>query len=103
MATSGGRYYTPVDLAASIAANEEKLDESSYNDERFAPYFRIDSRFGIKLNSRKRKLSQSFYIDLQNITNRDNIFVKRYNTITKQVGNVYQTGFFPDILYRLQF
>ena len=103
MATSGGRYYTPIDLAASVAANEEKLNESSYNTERLPNYFRIDTRFSIRLNSRKRKVSQTLYVDLQNVTNRKNIFVKRYNTITHKVGNVYQTGFFPDLLYRLQF
>jgi hypothetical protein len=103
MTSSGGRYYTPVDLDASIEAETEKLDESNYNTLRLPSYFRLDTRFGIQLNSRKRKVSHHFYLDLQNVTNNENVFVQRYNVVRKEVGTVYQIGFFPDILYRLQF
>jgi hypothetical protein len=100
---AGGRYYTPVDLEASIAAGEEVLDESRAFSERFDPYFRLDVKLGFQLNSKSRRLSQQFFIDLQNVTNNENIFVRRYNEQTNEVNNVYQSGFFPDILYRLQF
>jgi hypothetical protein len=102
MAYSGGRYYTPVDLTASSLAGTEKLDESRYNAEQFPSYFRFDTRFGFRLNSGKRRLSQTLYLDLQNVTNRDNVFVRRYNQVQKQVGTVYQIGFFPDIMYKIQ-
>jgi hypothetical protein len=102
MAYSGGRYYTPVDLAASERAGTEKLDETRYNTEQFPDYFRLDTRFGFRLNSAKRRLSQTLYLDLQNVTNRDNVFVRRYNQVQKQVGTVYQIGFFPDIMYKIQ-
>lgn len=100
---SGGRYYTPVDIAASNATGYEQLDESRYNDLQFSNYLRFDTRFGIRLNSAKRKLSHTFYLDIQNVTNRDNVFIQRYNRTRKEVGVVNQVGFFPDILYRLQF
>jgi hypothetical protein len=102
MAYSGGRYYTPVDLAASERAGTEKLDETRYNTEQFPDYFRLDTRFGFRLNSRKRRLSQTLYLDLQNVTNRDNVFIRRYNQVQKQVGTVYQIGFFPDIMVKIQ-
>ncbi|WP_208025679.1 TonB-dependent receptor [Niastella caeni] len=102
MAYSGGRYYTPVDLAASALTGTEKLDENRYNTEQFPDYFRLDTRFGFRLNSGKRRLSQTLYLDLQNVTNRDNVFVRRYNQVQKQVGTVYQVGFFPDIMYKIQ-
>jgi hypothetical protein len=102
MAYSGGRYYTPIDLAASARAGTEKLDETRYNAEQFDNYFRLDTRFGFRLNSGKRRLSQTFYLDLQNVTNRDNVFIRRYNTAQKQVGTVNQIGFFPDIMYKIQ-
>jgi hypothetical protein len=102
MAYSGGRYYTPVDLAASERAGQEKFDERFYNSEQFPDYFRLDTRFGFRLNSSKRRLSQTIYLDLQNVTNRDNVFVRRYNQVQKQVGTVYQIGFFPDIMYKIQ-
>ncbi|HEY8920017.1 MAG TPA: TonB-dependent receptor [Chitinophaga sp.] len=102
-AFSGGRYYTPVDLAASLAADEEKLDETRYNSERLSNYFRLDTRLGLRLNSAKRKLSHTFYLDLQNLTNNENVLTQRYNTAKNAVGTAYQIGFFPDFLYRLQF
>jgi hypothetical protein len=102
MAYSGGRYYTPVDLAASARAGTEKLDEMHYNSQQFPDYFRLDTRFGFRLNSSKRRLSQTIYLDLQNVTNRDNVFIRRYNQVQKEVGTVYQIGFFPDIMYKIQ-
>lgn len=101
--TAGGRYYTPVDLEASIAAGEEVLLEEEAFSLRHKPYLRLDLKFGYQLNSKTKKISQQFFLDLQNITNNQNIFVKRYNSVTNEINDVYQSGFFPDILYRLQF
>jgi hypothetical protein len=101
--TAGGRYYTPVDLEASIATGEEVLQDAAAFSLRYDPYLRLDVKFGYQLNSKTKKISQQFFLDLQNITNNQNIFVKRYNSVTNEVNDVYQSGFFPDILYRLQF
>jgi len=37
------------------------------------------------------------------VTNHENIFAMRYNTEAGAVGRVNQIGFFPDILYRVEF
>jgi len=103
MTSLGGKYATPVDIAASMASNTEKLDETRYNSEKLKGYFRLDTKFGFRINSSKRKLSHTFYLDLQNVTNNENIFLRRYNPQKQTIGNVNQIGFFPDILYRLQF
>ena len=103
LTTAGGRYFTPVDLEASIEAGEEVLQEELAFSERYDPYFRLDLKFGVQLNSKSRKMSQQFFIDLQNITNNENIFVRRYNELTNEVNDVFQSGFFPDLLYRIQF
>lgn len=103
LTNAGGRYYTPVDLEASRAVGEEVLQEELAYSERYDPYFRLDVKFGYQLNSKKRKFSQQFFIDLQNVTNNENIFQKQYNEVTNEVNDVYQSGFFPDILYRVQF
>ncbi|MFK7970396.1 MAG: carboxypeptidase-like regulatory domain-containing protein [Bacteroidia bacterium] len=100
--TAGGRFYTPVDLAASQAAGQEVRDETLAFSERFDPYFRLDTKFGFRLNGTK-KVSHQFFIDFQNLTANDNIFTRRYNEVTNEINNVYQSGFFPDILYRIQF
>jgi len=101
--TSGGRYYTPVDLPASLEAGEEVLMDNEAYSEQYDPYLRIDVKFGFKINSSKRKLSHHFFFDIQNVTNNENIFANRYNRLTNQVNRVNQLGFFPDFMYRLQF
>ncbi|MEZ4688288.1 MAG: TonB-dependent receptor [Bacteroidia bacterium] len=98
---AGGRYYIPVDLEASQIADKELLDYDHAFEERFTPYFRLDTKFGFRLN--KQKVSHQFFLDLQNVTAHKNIFARRYSTRTNEINNVYQSGFFPDILYRIQF
>ena len=100
---AGGRPYTPVDLAASRAAGYEIRDAARSYTERLPDYFRADLRFGLRINAKKRRLSQTLFVDLQNLTNKDNVFAQRFNATTGYVGTVYQSGFFPDILYRVQF
>ena len=100
---AGGRYYTPVDLEASRAAGTEVLDEDLAYSERYPNYFRLDLKVGFRLNSRRSKFSQQFFLDFQNVTNHENVFVRRYNEQTGEVNEVYQSGFFPDLMYRVQF
>ncbi len=101
--TSGGRYYSPVDLVASREAETDVRDEELAFRERYPNYFRWDLKFGIQLNGKNKKFSQGFFLDLQNLTNRNNVFQERYNPVTGNVNTVYQSGFFPDFQYRVQF
>ncbi len=103
LTNAGGRFYTPVDLEASKLANLEVKDESRAFEERYDPYFRLDFKVGFRMNSKKLKMNQQFFLDFQNITNRENVFINRYNNRTNEVNTVLQSGFFPDILYRIQF
>lgn len=100
---AGGRPYTPVNLEASRAAGEEVLYEDRAFSERIDDYFRWDVKMGFRLNSEKRKFSQTFFLDLQNITNHKNVFAMRYNDQLGVIGKTYQIGFFPDVLYRVEF
>ena len=101
--TAGGRRFTPVDLEASRVAGFQIDQEELAFSERFDPYLRWDVKFGIQLNSGKRKLSHQFYLDIQNVLDTENVFVRRYNRQTNEVNEVYQLGFFPDFMYRVQF
>ena len=103
LTSAGGRRYTPIDLAASNEAGFEVEFEELAFSERYDPYFRWDVKLGIQLNSLKKKVSHRFYLDLQNVLNTENVFVRRYNRQTNVVNEVNQIGFFPDFLYRLQF
>ncbi len=101
--TAGGRRFTPTDLVASQEQGfQVDIDELAFS-ERLDSYFRWDLKFGVTINSSKRKLSQRFFLDFQNLTNQENVFVRRYNRQTNEVNEVLQRGFFPDFLYRVQF
>ena len=103
LTTAGGKYYTPVDLEASRVNEIQVFDLSNPFGERFDPYFRWDVKFGVKLNNTKRQFSQGIYFDIQNVTDNDNIFRKNYNRVTNTVNNVYQIGFFPNFMYKIEF
>ena len=72
-------------------------------DKRYEPYLRWDVKFGYRVNSKKKNVSQQFFMDFQNVTGKQNIFSRRFNTRTNDINDVYQSGFFPDIMYRMQF
>ena len=63
----------------------------------------MDFKLGLKLNSSRKKVFHQFFIDLQNVTNQQNIFARQYNRLTNNIDQVNQIGFFPDFLYRVQF
>ena len=101
--TSGGGWYTPVDLAASRNEGFEILKEQEAFTLQYDNYMRWDVKLGLKLNSSKKRVSHQFYFDFQNVTNRQNIFVSQYNRVTNNIDRINQVGFFPDFLYRIQF
>jgi len=101
---SGGRPFTPIDLEATRANDgREVLQEELAFSQTYADYFRWDVKFGFRLNGKESKVSHQFFVDLQNVTNRENIFVERYNPVTDEINDVNQIGFFPDVMYRIQF
>ncbi|MEQ8476056.1 TonB-dependent receptor [Fulvivirga sp.] len=102
--SAGGKPYTPVDLDATRAnaGREVRMDNMAFT-ERYGEYFRWDVKFGVRINSQNKNISHQFFVDLQNVTNRKNEFIRRYNEVTDQINIVEQNGFFPDVMYRIQF
>lgn len=100
---SGGRYVTPINLEESKQSGFEVKDDDRAFSIQQDDYFRLDFKFGIKINSQSKKQSHQFYVDLQNVTNNKNIFTRRYNRLTNNIDQVDQIGFFPDVGYRFQF
>jgi hypothetical protein len=103
ISTIGGRYTTPINVAASLNAGYEITDTLHYNSQQLDSYLRLDTKFGFRMNSPRHRMSQTFYLDLQNVTNRKNIFLLQYNQAKGIAAPIYQIRFFPDILYRIQF
>lgn len=104
MTQAGGRYYTPVDLAASQAIRQQVLKSDDYAfTERNPDFFRLDVKAGFTYNSKKVKVAQTLSFDIQNVTNNKNVFAQRYNEVTNTVNTAYQIGFFPNFIYKIQF
>lgn len=102
LTNAGGRAYTPIDLSASNAIGHEQLSTSTYSSY-YDNYFRLDIKAGYTLNSSNRKISHSFSLDLQNVTNHKNVYSHSYDSRSQSISTTYQLGFFPNVVYKLQF
>lgn len=102
--SSQGKPFTPIDIEGSRAnAGRQVVFENQAFSQRYNDYFRWDLKFGFQLNSKSKKVSHKFFVDFQNVLDRENEFVRRYNEVTDEINTVSQIGFFPDVLYRIQF
>jgi len=94
LTSAGGRYFTP-----SGGSNSSSLAFSS----EYPNYFRMDFKMGYTFNSKNSRLSQSWSIDVQNITNHKNVYTANYNQRTGQYNYNYQLGLFPNFIYKIEF
>ena len=97
----GGKYLTPLDLAASAAAHDAVYDYSHAFTEKQPGYFRTD--FKISYKREFKKSTMEFSMDLENITNHKNIFDETYDARKNRKVTNYQQGFFPVPLFRWTF
>ncbi len=98
---NGGQRFTPIDLDASILEGEAVLQSKGIFENRYPDYFRADIRVGWKFDG--KKVSQELAFDLQNITNRQNIFNQEFEASTGEVVTRYQLGRLPVAQYRIYF
>ncbi len=99
--SAGGRYVRPIDLAASAEQRATVYQDNRAYSENLSDYFRMDFKFGYKIN--RSRLTHEIALDLQNITNRENVYQRAYNPRTQRIGTAYQQGFLPIPFYRLTF
>lgn len=99
--TIGGKYLTPLNAELSQQYGREIYRENEAFSERQRSYFRTDLRFAYRKEYKRSTLEAS--IDLQNLTNRENIFSQIYNPRTNSVVDQYQQSFFPVPYVRFTF
>ena len=98
---AGGVPYTPVnELASQIAGEIIYYDDKPFSA-RERPYFRTDLRVYYKINYAKSYIE--FSLDLQNLTNYQNIMFKEFIPETGKYNTFYQQGFFPLGTFKLLF
>ncbi len=98
---AGGKRIIPILLDESIIAHKEIRDYDNVFKERYDDYTKIDLRISYKLNW--KKISQEWALDLQNVSNNQNIFQQTYNVPEQKIKTDYQTGIYPMFLYRIRF
>ncbi len=76
------------------------LNQQAYT-KRYSDYFRVDLKLSYNIN--KPKVTHQISIDIQNITNNQNLFKEAYNLQSDKFTQEYQIGFFPEIQYRIMF
>ncbi|MCK5168718.1 MAG: TonB-dependent receptor, partial [Bacteroidales bacterium] len=98
---AGGKRFVPIDLEESIESKStEYFWEDSYQD-RYEDYFKIDARISFKMNG--KRINQEWALDIQNITNNQNMFNEAFDPISGEIKTEYQSGLYPMFLYRIQF
>jgi hypothetical protein len=98
---SGGQRQSLIDLEASRAA-EKAVYVPGENFTQHAPaYFRADLGVYYKMN--RRNSTHSIQLDIQNLTNRQNLYGSYYDARSGTVKQSYQLGIFPNISYRIDF
>ncbi|MEN2283332.1 TonB-dependent receptor [Algoriphagus sp. SE2] len=97
----GGLRTTSILLDESIAAGETVLDETHAFENQNPAYFRTDLRVSLKRN--KEKSTRTWALDLQNATNRQNIYGTYYEPMDQEIITYYQSSLIPILSYRIEF
>jgi len=99
----GGFRTSPIDLVASAGNSDNET--SYFEDEAFTikypDYFRTDIRISMKRN--RIKSTHTFALDIQNVSNRKNIYGKFYDSNSNSIKTYYQTSLIPILSYKIEF
>jgi len=98
---AGGKRFIPIDVTESTNQGQLIYDREHAFESRHDDYFRINARLSFKLSA--KHLSQEWAVDIQNITNQQNIYSQRWNSATNEIETDYQQGLFPMMTYRILF
>lgn len=98
---SGGLRTTPVDMEASQAKGYNVYVEEQAFSLQNPAYFRADIRLSMKWN--KRHSTSTLSLDIQNVTNRQNIYTRIYDAFTGEMRDIYQSGLIPVLNYKVEF
>ena len=101
LSVAGGRWYSPIDLAQSMAYGDEVYDETRPYSEQYPVFFRWDAKAGLRYNT--RRVTHHLFLDFTNLTNRRNVYAYRYFRGLETISTQYQLGITPDFVYRVQF
>jgi hypothetical protein len=99
----GGYRYTPVDVSKSINSKRIISDVSKTYESQLPAFIRLDG--GISFRRNNPRFSWILMLDIQNATNRENVFRKKFYYNGGAIGstNVYSLGIVPVFNFRVEF
>ena len=98
---AGGYRTTPIDMEQSQQLGYTVyIDKEAYSQQNPA-YMRSDMRISMKWN--KKHLTSTLSLDIQNVTNRQNIYGAYYDATKNKVETSYQAGLIPVLNYIVEF
>jgi len=98
---AGGTRYTPVFEEESKQQRRLVYDNSRINELQVRYYFRTDLRIGYRKNW--KRFTDELAIDLQNVTNRKNIYGLSFDLNKGTYSEMLLQGFMPMVTYRVNF
>ncbi len=98
---AGGQRTTPIDIELSRLAGEAIYVEPLAFTQQNPNYFRTDVRVSLKKN--KAKSTSIWSLDIQNISNHQNIGGNYYDLKTQSIKNWYQAPLIPVLSYKIEF
>ncbi len=98
---NGGFRTTPINVEASVEKGETIYYEDQAYTEQVPAYFRTDLRVSLKRN--KANSTHTLALDIQNVSNRKNIYGSYFEPLTGEVKTSYQTPLIPILSYKIEF
>ncbi len=98
---AGGRRYTPIDLEKSREQGKAFYLDNRRFELQAPNYFRTDVRVSYRKN--RPKASYILSLDIQNVTNRLNVYSQYYDQDKGDLATAYQVGLIPVLNYRIEF
>ena len=97
---AGGQRRTPIDVEQSRIKGYAVFDEDRSFSIQNPAYFRSDLRLSIKWN--RRHHSSTLSLDIQNLSNRLNVYNQWYDEDKAEVVTSYQTGLIPVLNWKIE-
>lgn len=98
---AGGFRTTPVNVEESAAKGYTIFYENQAFTLQNPDYFRTDLRLSMKRN--RKYLTSTLSLDIQNVSNRLNVYSQYFDPLKGKVENSYQTGLIPVVNYKVEF
>ena len=101
MAIAGGKRYTPLNEAESFRRKESVYLDYAVNEKQYDNFYKLDVKLSLRQNGKRS--SQEWQVYIENVTNHENILFESYSVSKNKMVKTYQLGFFPMVLWRINF